>query len=765
MASRCYGCMKLKGEQKICPHCGYYEGGRNLRHQLAMGTLLQHRYEIGRVLGQGGFGITYLAWDHLLEIPVAIKECYPWSITSRDFEQDGCLHVKDMELYNAGRDHFLQEARTLAKLREEPGIVRVDNVFEENGTAYIVMEYVDDVDLREYVQRKGKLSPRQTLELLGPVMDSLECVHNHGLIHRDISPDNIRMKKNGQVRLLDFGAAKEISDGGVQVTQRLLKYGYAPLEQYQAKGRLGPWTDVYALCATAYYCMTGQVPPEATERLTNRKSLGWNRVHGLTPGQLYAFRRGTAMQVGKRIGTMGELKAALGAVRRPGPWRWLAPSASAAALAAAALLVLWPGSEAAGPTLRDPDQTKPPVVTAAVSEEPVTAPASTDWRENVLMASEDGGEWMLNLEGVSRRDIRTATFLDTLSGAPEDAADVSEDGSGRVLAWVEDGSHLVIAGQGGINGRLGCKDLFRDFINLKQVELGGALHTEETTDLSGMFARCFKLDSLDLSGLDVSQVSNVSDMFAECGEMDDLELGRWNTSASGDGCKSFMDTGVTYRERAWNALFPPLPLTSDNLSQVNRGDIVTLGAFEQDGNTENGKEAIRWKVLEKDGNELLLISEQILACRVYHENSAAVTWETSSLREWLNGKFLETAFWEWEQELIVATQVSADRNPVVGNQADPGNPTEDRVYLLSLLEVKELDLSPEDLRCTPTAFAVSDNTRANDPRAKWWWTRTPGKTNWFTAIINSVATAEDVDEQESVNLKRGVRPVIRIQLN
>ncbi len=299
---RCPGCMNLKVQRPFCEHCGFDENAQNLPHQLPIGTVLQDQYAIGRVLGQGGFGITYLGWDQVLNRPVAIKEYFPASIVTREAALGNSIHVTTGgSFFYSGRDRFLQEAQTLAKLQNVPEIARVHNFFSANGTAYIVMEYVDGITLQSYVQQKGgRLSPAEALGLLQPITRALSNVHRAGLIHRDISPDNIMLDQGGRVRLLDFGTARPASSeaGGMAThsTQAILKHGFAPIEQYQTRGILGPWTDEYALCATVYFCMTGQIPPEATSRILGEATVDWYSIPGLSPHQAAVLDQGMALK-------------------------------------------------------------------------------------------------------------------------------------------------------------------------------------------------------------------------------------------------------------------------------------------------------------------------------------------------------------------------------------------------------------------------------------------------------------------------------------
>lgn len=266
----CYGCFGEHSGVGPCPRCGY--DAATAKHPaiaLPIGTILNGRYLTGRVLGVGGFGVTYLAMDMTLETPVAVKEYLPSGIAIRDNDHY-TMTVSSQEeqaQFDSGATKFLDEARILAKLRKIPNIVTVHDFFRENGTAYFVMEYIDGVDLMRYTASKGgKLSFEETRDLLLPVMKSLAVVHDNNLLHRDISPDNILVTKTGTTHLLDFGAAR-LSVDSVKSRSIILKHGFAPEEQYRKHGNQGPWSDEYALAATMYLVITGVMPPDAIERV------------------------------------------------------------------------------------------------------------------------------------------------------------------------------------------------------------------------------------------------------------------------------------------------------------------------------------------------------------------------------------------------------------------------------------------------------------------------------------------------------------------
>lgn len=239
-------------------------------HCLRKGTRLIGRYTIEGVLGQGGFGITYLGIDELHEKKVAIKEFFPQGIVTRNIEyQDNVTvtFVGEKDNYEKGKERFLKEARTMAKFSKDEGIVKALDFFEINNTAYIVMEYLEGITLKQYLRENQRIVPEDLIELLVPLIESLDEIHSQGMIHRDISPDNIMVLPDGRIKLMDFGAARDYTEFGEKSLSIVLKPGYAPPEQYQTHGIQGPWTDIYALCATMYKCITGENPPDAIERV------------------------------------------------------------------------------------------------------------------------------------------------------------------------------------------------------------------------------------------------------------------------------------------------------------------------------------------------------------------------------------------------------------------------------------------------------------------------------------------------------------------
>lgn len=265
----CLKCMQEKIENGVCTFCSTKkEFVQQPVFALPASRILHGRYLVGAVLGHGGFGITYMGMDLKTNQRVAIKEFMPDGLSTRVPGTTTVTVHSNSEDYSYGLKQFVEEARTIYKYSSNPNIISVNALFEENNTAYYVMEYLDGCDLKQYLsQRGGTISYNEALRLLSPVFDALSAVHKQNIIHRDVSPDNIYICKNGQVKLLDFGAARVALMGKSKSLSVILKRGYAPLEQYYSHGIQGPWTDIYALAATLYKCITGQIPLEATERL------------------------------------------------------------------------------------------------------------------------------------------------------------------------------------------------------------------------------------------------------------------------------------------------------------------------------------------------------------------------------------------------------------------------------------------------------------------------------------------------------------------
>ncbi|NCB93121.1 MAG: serine/threonine protein kinase [Clostridia bacterium] len=322
----CLGCMREKiKDENICSRCGFdqasYQADRNL-HWLPLQTILAGKYMVGKVIGEGGFGITYMGWDLNLEMPVAIKEYFPVGLITRDTIASPNMTVSivtgsSQQHFQRGLDSFTQEAKTLAKFQQMPGVVLVRDFFHENNTAYLVMELVRGQSLKEVLKKISvPMSETAVLKLMFPLLDSLGKIHQENVIHRDISPDNI-LVDGDKVTLIDFGAARFVKSDDPKSLTVLLKHGYAPVEQYQTRGNQGPWTDIYALCATMYRMVSGLVPDEAINRIINDEVIPLKILRQQDSRIQVSDRFSDAIQKGleisaeKRFQSIGELIEAL----------------------------------------------------------------------------------------------------------------------------------------------------------------------------------------------------------------------------------------------------------------------------------------------------------------------------------------------------------------------------------------------------------------------------------------------------------------------
>lgn len=286
-------------------------GGR----ELSPGTVIHGRYRIDKVLGGGGFGVTYRVADLKEGGIAAMKEYMPMDVACRVL---GSHEVRPItgsaaQQYERFRQKFLDEARTIYKFRGHPNIVEVRHLFSENNTAYYVMEYVDGMDLGKFLDKQGgRMDWAMLRPIAAQVVSALKLVHSAGMIHCDISPDNIYLMHGGQVKLLDFGSARNMLRGSVEASVIVAKAGYSPWEQLRGRN-MDAWTDVYALAATIYRCITGKTPPRAQDRIMQDETL-WPSQMGLpVPSQRWedALKKAMALRAEDRYQSVTEFWEAL----------------------------------------------------------------------------------------------------------------------------------------------------------------------------------------------------------------------------------------------------------------------------------------------------------------------------------------------------------------------------------------------------------------------------------------------------------------------
>ena len=570
----------LAAGETVCPECGRpYGSVKAESFALKPGTILDGKYLVGEMLGQGGFGITYIGFDLLLEQKIAIKEYFPMSTGMVSREGRSTVVWSDAVMQKSGVekgfDSFLKEARKMAKLRSIPSVVGVNSVFIQNETAYIVMDFIEGETLLKKLQREGPMDYGTCVSLMTPIMQALSEVHKHGIIHRDISPDNIMVQSDGKLILLDLGAAKDLDiqgkDGNVQSSQMVAKHGFSPVEQYGQAGKIGPWTDVYAMAATIYYCCTGVLPPSATDRmiedtLTCRPRLTKEQFDVLAfcmnvlpqnrPQNMDALLQIVTHPAGKTppVRDVPKTEPVRPETRnlqppKPDPGRplpqWLIPGIAAAVAVIALVISVGSGGKKSTPA----SSVKAPAAQAAATEPAPTAPMEARTMAAAELAfDEDAFFW--GQERYMRKDVKTLTFQSSLQNVPSSAWDVSEAGDGSVLAWMDNGD-LYVAADGAIAPNSDASWLFHKFVNLKTINFGNCFVTSSVTRMSGMFGGCSSLTGLDLSCFETSAVTDMYGVFSSCGSLTHLDLTSFDTSnvtdmsSMFDGCRSLTSLDLT----------------------------------------------------------------------------------------------------------------------------------------------------------------------------------------------------------------------------
>ena len=311
----CFGCMAgIPDDTLKCPYCGFELASyRQSKNGFKPGIVLNKKYVIGRVLGEGGFGITYMSYDMNTHKKYAMKEYYPSVFVQRNNQLDEKtvqpISQSTVLDFKEGMERYVKEAELLSRFYHLPGIVSVKDFFHENGTAYIAMEYVEGISLKEYLKSCGGIIAWDVmLGIMQPLLKSMSTIHEAQMIHRDISPDNIMVGNDGKITLIDFGAARILSGKEKQSRTVVLKHGYAPIEQYDSNGNQGPWTDIYSLCATMYRMLTGKVPTDASSRMAGAELLPPKKLNKKVPKYLSkAIMKGLALDAKDRFYTIEEL--------------------------------------------------------------------------------------------------------------------------------------------------------------------------------------------------------------------------------------------------------------------------------------------------------------------------------------------------------------------------------------------------------------------------------------------------------------------------
>lgn len=621
-------------------------------YSLQRNTGLIGRYVIQKVLGQGGFGITYLGIDKLYGNKVAIKEYYPQKIAMRKAQYEDVVTVTSIEEknnYNKGKKRFLDEAQVMARFNKNEGIVKILDFFEANNTAYIVMEYLEGITLKQYLVKYGVLQFRNLIEMMLPLLEALIEIHSQGLIHRDISPDNIMVQHNGKLKLMDFGAARDYTESGNKSLTVILKPGYAPPEQYQTHGVQGPWTDIYALCATIYKCLTGITPPDAIARVMDDKFKEPDQLDGkLSP----------------------DIKK-----------------------------ILWKGMN-------------------IFPEERY---------QDIVEFGEDVYDALFTPEENKKLDLDNEKNIDEDLDSPDkDNESVLEDDK--------------------IEGAV------------KKTSIPKKEKRKSPVKKVLVIIVCLLL----AGGIKYYSTGNEQEI--STAKKDLVENPKIVKDTSVEGGKK-----VTW-DCIWFGSYPQTKIVSSSKENDLYSTLETANGWDKNNDIIIGKEKyhrakksyfkyepIKWRVIKCENGEALLLSDIVLDKQKYNKRLKKVTWEKSTLRKWLNKKFMNRAFSSSEQEAIHTTKVINEDNYYY--KTDGGNDTLDKIYLLSLSETDE----EKEYGFTDSyGMTIKYSNYADLDDYQYWWLRTPGEKNISAAAVDMFGEAY-VGGGES-DMELGIRPVLHLNL-
>lgn len=621
-------------------------------YSLQRNTGLIGRYVIQEVLGQGGFGITYLGIDKLYGNKVAIKEYYPQKIAMRKAQYEDVVTVTSIEEknnYNKGKKRFLDEAQVMARFNKNEGIVKILDFFEANNTAYIVMEYLEGITLKQYLGKYGVIQFRNLIEMMLPLREALIEIHSQGLIHRDISPDNIMVQHNGKLKLMDFGAARDYTESGNKSLTVILKPGYAPPEQYQTHGVQGPWTDIYALCATIYKCLTGITPPDAIARVMDDKFKEPDQLDGkLSPDIKKILWKGMNIFPEERYQDIVEF------------------------------------GEDVYDALFTPEENKKLDLD---NEKNIDEDLDSPDKDNESVLKDDKIEGAVKKTSIPKKEKRKSPVK-------------------KVLVIIV---CLLLAG------------------GIKYYSTGN--EQEISTAKKDL----------------VENPKIVKDTSVEGGKKV-----TWDCIWFG----SYPQTKIVSSSKE-NDLYSTLE--KSNGWDKNNDIIIGKEKYHRAKKCYFKYEPIKWRVIKCENGEALLLSDIVLDKQKYNKRLKKVTWEKSTLRKWLNKKFMNRAFSSSEQEAIHTTKVINEDNYYY--KTDGGNDTLDKIYLLSLSETDE----EKEYGFTDSyGMTIKYSNYADLDDYQYWWLRTPGEKNISAAAVDMSGKAYLGGGESDMEL--GIRPVLHLNL-
>lgn len=756
------GCMEeCLDNESICSHCGYDVNTKKKdKSVIPPNTFLADRYVIGKVLGHGGFGITYIAWDTRLEVKVAIKEYFPAGYCERS--EDGIMVLpligEKGDIYKEGLNKVIEEARRLAKMNKYLGVVEVYDCIECNKTFYIVMEYLEGEELKKILSRVGKISAKESIGLIIPVMKSLQKIHENGMIHRDIAPDNIFITKEGRVVLLDLGSARYIArlkDNNNARSKLPVKDGFSALEQYIVGENQGSYTDVYALGATLYTMMTGRRLDTALVRKATEKNNVVEPIHkyceDIDSACEKAIMKAIEIDIVNRT---KDIKTFLNDLLK---------------------------SNLVKENVFVEDYDRDAHVRELFARVGQNNSSIFDDEDDVetVYADEEDVENTLQ-DKIKEEDIREETIHENKMQTEfinydndmknSDNMHISEDIGIDEDVEADEGTDNI-----GKNKDIEESDDIEKYEDVESDESTDDIEKNEDVEFDENTDDMAQNEDIeDDKCMNATDNKNTTSYIVPLSERvvqnDSNYTSIVNANRDADGVERWIPNWTDDTKKyVYFGTYPQRLLEDDEVNEeiisayygVNRTSIVRCERYKRISEADvaavkpelwvNGDykyfkyEPIKWRVLKNEEGMLTLLSDSILDCKKYHEQREEINYDSCSLKVWLNDNFLKFAF---------------DRIEVCYIREVDGV----KVDLLSSKDAKEYFANNDDRIASATEYALYEGVW-QDPKnyTSWWWLK--GNKKAISAKVN--APFEGYRNGEGVSLvcsPDGVRVLIHVNI-
>lgn len=738
---------EIENPNQACPICGYHKMESEKRHQarcLKPGSIVGEHYLLGKVLGTGGFGITYLAKNLKTGETLAIKEYFPAEIAQRDVYRSSRSTItvsgsQKRKFYEIGLQNFEKEAKNLLFFQNLKGIVRVENYFRENGTAYLAMEYVNGISLKSYLnKRKKPLSEKQVLKMMRPVLCALEKIHEKGMIHRDISPENLILDRTGKVTLIDFGAARMSTGDETKSLTILLKHGYAPIEQYQSKGRQGAWTDIYALCATMYELMSAVIPRRSVDR-ANEDHMPTLKELAKTDENIHVsdlvsdvIQKGMEVEQEKRYQDIASFGRALYQSKN-----WRQPTNIAAFKEGVGEQTKYTGKLEANREQFLKDQRRRFEYERKKEQEKFLRQEIE--REKLQQEYRRQQEYKQKKE-LEREEQRRREEQEFLKREYEK----QEEEKRRQQKLREQENRNKKEADSVQKQRKALKQAQTKVVETPKKEIHYRTLESVKEGNKDLWYNPYEQEDVDKNISKKRKILLAFGFFSLfiCAGIIFLL------------CRTKNETYVKF------GTYPQSEITGSAITK----EIKNAEYDERRFATVNGKryrkagkyyyvfDDIRWRVLERKDGKALLITDRILDAIIFSPKNEVISdWENSFIREWLNDYFYNAAFTEEEKKAIIESTIETS-----------GVETKDKVFLLSTEDVTNRNLyftNDSERISKQTVYAVRRGAQTGDESAGRWWLRTPGTRENTVQVVRANGSLAE-NSYTVMSNDCGVRPAI-----